>query len=380
MNTPNNFKLRIQNIRDFWRRNSVLLLTIVVTVFCIAGIEYFFEDIWNWSARITENQNESNSAILRNLVLIIAPVVALILALWRLSIADRQSKIANLQQKTAQQHLLNDRFQKGMEMLVDPSLTIRLGGIASLQKLSLESIENHHLQIMGLFSIFVRYPPKLADNEPEPILFEQFEQENLSYNTQRVDIQTILEYLGQRGKKEREFEKLENYILDFRHVDLSFAYIIDSNWSSTNFSSVLLRKAVIIECNLEQAVMSDANLFQTQFRKCILTNAILHYANMENTILIGCDLRNAKFDYCNMVDSVLFKANLENAILYKSDLSGADFKGTNLSDTDLSGAILRNAKNLTQHQIDHALAELGSPPDLTNVKDHVTGKPLVWKN
>ena len=373
MNTLNNFKQRIQSIRDFWRRNSVLLLTIVVTVFCITGMVYFFEDIWNWSARITENPNESNSAILRNLVLIIAPVVALILALWRLSIADRQSKIA-------QQHLHNDRYQNGIDMLVDPSLTIRLGGIASLQNLSLESMENHHLQIMGLFSHFVRYPPRFADDEPDPILFEHFERENLSYNTQRVDIQTILEYLGQRGNKEREFEKLENYILDFRHVDLSFAYILDSNWSSTNFSSVILRNAVIIECNLKNAVMSDANLFQTQFKNCILTKSILHYANMKNTFMIGCDLRNAKFDCCNMVESVLFKANLQNAILYKSDLSGANFMGANLSGADLSDVNLRNAKNLTQPQIDQALAKLGNPPDLTGLNDCVTGKPLVWKN
>ena len=372
MNTLNNFKLRIQTIRDFWRRNSALFVTVIVALSCIVGIVYL-EDIWNWSARITENQNESNSAILRNLVLIIAPAVALILALWRLSIADRQSKIA-------QQHLLNDRFQKGMDMLVDPSLTIRLGGIAGLQNLSFESMENHHLQIMDLFSFFVRYPPKLADDEPELLQFKHFEKENLSYNTQRVDILAILEYFGQRGNKEREFEKLENYILDFRHVDLSFAQIIDSNWSSTNFSSVFLRMAVIIECNFENVVMSNADLFQTQFRKCILTNAILHYANMENTNLIECSLRYTKFDHCNMVDSILIGSDFEYAILYKSDLSGSNFERTNLSGTDLSDTILRNAKNLTQHQIDQAIAELGNPPDLTDLNDHVTGKPLVWKN
>ena len=379
MNTLHNFKLRILTIRDFCRRNSTLFVTVIVALSCTVGIVYL-EDIWNWSARITENQNESNSAILRNLVLIIAPVVALILALWRLSIADRQSKIADLQQKSAQQHFLNDRFQNGINMLADPSLTIRLGGIASLQNLSLESMENHHLKIMGLFSHFVRYPPKYAEDEPESLQFSHFEKENMSYNSQRIDIKEILEYLGRRSQKEREFENLKKYILDFRHADLSFAQIIDSNWSSTNFSSVYLRKAIIIECNLENVVMSNADLFQTQFRKCILTNAILHYANMENTNLIECSLRYTKFDHCNMVDSILIGSDFEYAILYKSNMSGANFERTNLSGTDLSDAILRNAKNLTQHQIDQAIAELGNPPDLTDLNDHVTGKPLVWKN
>ena len=372
MNTLNNFKQRIQNIRDFCRRNSALFVTVIVALSCIVGI-VCLEEIWNWSVRIPENQNESNSAILRNLVLIIAPVVALILALWRLSIADRQSKIA-------QQHLYNDQFQKGLDLLDNPSLTIRLGGIAGLQNLSLESMENHHLQIMGLLSHFVRYPPKYADDEPKSLQFSHFEKENMSYNSQRVDIKEILEYLGRRSQKEREFENLKNYILDFRHADLSFAQIIDSNWSSTNFSSVYLRKAIIIGCNLENVVMSNADLFQTQFRKCILTNAILHYANMENTNLIECSLRYTKFDHCNMVDSILIGSDFEYAILYKSNMSGANFERTNLSGTDLSDAILRNAKNLTQHQIDQAIAELGNPPDLTDLNDHVTGKPLVWKN
>lgn len=379
MNTLNNFKLRIQNIRDFCRRNSALFVTVIVALSCTVGIVYL-EDIWNWSARITETPSESNSAILRNLVLIIAPVVALILALWRLSIADRQSKIADLQQKTAQQHLHNDQFQKGLDLLDNPSLTIRLGGITGLQKLSLESMDNHHLHIMGLLSYFVRYPPKYAGDEPESPQFNLFEKENISYNTERVDIIEILEYLGRRGNKEREFEKIENYILDFRHADLSYANLEDSDWSSTNMSFVYLKYANIKRCNFENAVLNYADLTQTELLFCNLTGASLHYANLTKSNLFGCVLRKADLCFCIMRDSILFEANLENVLLYKGDLSGANFKDASLFGTDLSDAILRNAKNLTQQQIDQALAEFGNPPDLTGLKDHVTGKPLVWKN
>lgn len=379
MNTPSNFKLRIQNIRDFCRRNSALFVTVIVALSCIVGIVYL-EDIWNWSARITENQNESNSAILRNLVLIIAPVVALILALWRLSIADRQSKIADLQQKTAQQHLHNDQFQKGFDLLDNPSLTMRLGGIRGLQNLSFESMENHHLQIMELFSYFVRYPPKYADDEPKSLQFKHFEKENLPYNTERIDINEILEYLGQRGIKEREFEQIKNYILDFRHADLSHVNLEDSDWSSTNMTFVDLKYANIKRCNFENAVLNYADLTHTDLLICNLTGASLYYANLTESNLTNCELRETYLNFCNMRYSDLVEAKLENSILYKCDLYGADFKDTNLSGTDLSDAILRNAKNLTQHQIDQAIAELGNPPDLTDLNDHVTGKPLVWKN
>ena len=379
MNTLNNFKRRIQTIRDFWRRNSILLLTIVVTVSCIAGIVYF-EDIWNWSARTTENQNESNSAILRDLVLIIAPVVALILALWRLSIADRQSKIADLQQKTARQHLHNDQFQKGLDLLDNPSLTIRLGGIIGLQNLSLESMENHHLQIMGLFSHFVRYPPKYADDDPKSLQFKHFEKENLPYNTERIDIIEVLEYLGQRGNKEREFEQIKNYILDFRHADLSHVNLENGDWSSTNMSFVDLKYANIKRCNFENAVLNYADLTQTDLLICNLTGASLYYANLMESNLTNCELREAYLNFCDMRYSDLVEAKLVNSILYKCDLSGADFKNTNLSGADLSDANLQNAKNLTQHQIDQALVKLGNPPDLTGLNDYETGKPLVWKN
>ena len=55
--------------------------------------------------------------------------VGLPLAIWRTKTADRQAD-------TAQQSLLNERYQKGAEMLGNSALAVRMGGIYALQRLA----------------------------------------------------------------------------------------------------------------------------------------------------------------------------------------------------------------------------------------------------
>ncbi len=53
---------------------------------------------------------ESLSITVRNVGLVIGGVVAILLAVWRSNVAQRQAN-------TAQQTLLNERYQRGAEML-----------------------------------------------------------------------------------------------------------------------------------------------------------------------------------------------------------------------------------------------------------------------
>ena len=70
-------------------------------------------------------------------------------------------------------------------------------------------------------------------------------------------------------------------------------------------------------------------------------------------------------------------ADLSGASLWGTNLSAADLSGTNLSYSDFVGAKL--PKDLTQDQLDRAVADPDNPPILTDVKDRKTGKPLVWR-
>ena len=60
---------------------------------------------------------------------------------------------------TAQEGLLNERYQKGAEMLGSPVLAVRMGGIYALQQLAQDHPDTYHLQVMNLFCAFVRRPP-----------------------------------------------------------------------------------------------------------------------------------------------------------------------------------------------------------------------------
>ncbi|MXW53570.1 MAG: hypothetical protein F4Z66_06240, partial [Gammaproteobacteria bacterium] len=77
-------------------------------------------------------KNESGSTTLRNVGLVVAGLIAIPLAVWRSIVAERQAK-------TAARSLLNDRYQKGVEMVgnVD-NLAVRLGGIHVLAQLARE--------------------------------------------------------------------------------------------------------------------------------------------------------------------------------------------------------------------------------------------------
>ena len=75
---------------------------------------------WEWL-----NGGESASTTIRNIALVAAGLIALLLAIWR-------AVVAELQANTAQQGLLNERYQKGAEMLGSDVLSVRLGGIYAL--------------------------------------------------------------------------------------------------------------------------------------------------------------------------------------------------------------------------------------------------------
>ena len=108
---------------------------------------------WDWLS-----EGASTSEVIRNVGLLVAGLVAFPLAIWRALVADRQASAAQRQTATAQQGLLNERFQKGADMLGSDNLSVRLGGIYALQSLALEYPEQYYVQCMRLLCAFVRNP------------------------------------------------------------------------------------------------------------------------------------------------------------------------------------------------------------------------------
>ena len=95
----------------------------VVTWALVVMVAFGLASVAFWDSL---NANESSSATIRNLALVVSVVVALPLAIWRSMVAARQAE-------TAYRGLLNERYQKGSEMLGSNVLSVRLGGIYALR-------------------------------------------------------------------------------------------------------------------------------------------------------------------------------------------------------------------------------------------------------
>ena len=93
----------------------------------------------------------------------------------------------------------------------------------------------------------------------------------------------------------------------------------------------------------------------------------MRWSDFDKVKLCGADLSHSNLSY---VDFATYEFIHDVGI----DLSGVSLFGTNLSGTDLRGT-----KGLTQFQLTGACAEHETPPDLKDLVDAKTGKPLVWR-
>ena len=161
-------------------------LTLVVLVAALALSILF----WDWL-------DKSGSTKIRNLGLVLAAILALPLAIWRSKVAERQAATAQRQAETAQRGLLNERYQKGAEMLGSHVLSVRLGGIYALARLAHEHSADYHTQIMSLLCAFVRNPPPPRKEEKEA-----------RDSGLREDVREIVTTISERSEAEAFAEKL----------------------------------------------------------------------------------------------------------------------------------------------------------------------------
>ena len=112
----------------FWWVLSAIVVSVVGFILLYVG--------WEW---LRSESQESRGTTIRNAFLIIGGLVAVLLAIWRSRMSERQTQVSNEQTKAAlkqagisHQSLLNERFQNGAEMLGSNTISVRLGGIYAL--------------------------------------------------------------------------------------------------------------------------------------------------------------------------------------------------------------------------------------------------------
>ena len=374
-------------------KSGAFWFTVLATVLLVAGVTGSIV-FWDWLHPNTPAE-VSKSTTLRNVGLLIGGILALVFAGWRGWVAERQAG-------TAQQGLLNERYQKGAEMLGSDILSVRLGGIYALERLDAEHPEQYHIQIMKLFCAFVRHPADDSDGRPLD--------SETNPTAPSTDVQAVMDAIGARGDTELELEKLEGYKLDLRRVKLRRASLGMANLSGARLAWACLEGAALEEANLANAILNQANLTGATLGGAKLVGASLRRAILPSAVFWNFPGPLQFITYYNALQQGgVLTANLSKAKLENSDLSGASLEGSdlscayltdvilsgaNLSDANLSGATLVRANlsgvilsedgkipvtGLTQYQLDQACADPDNPPMLDGVVDAETGKPLIWR-
>ena len=323
-------------------------VTVVVTI-ALAVI------LWEWL-----NGGDSGSTTVRNVALVLMGVIALPLALWRSVVADRQAK-------TAQQGLLNERYQKGAEMLGSNVLSVRLAGIYALQSLAAEH-QQYHIQIMSLFCAFGRLPTRDQSLEAEQAPVQPDAPLGI-----RQDVESVMEALGHRTETQKALERKENYRLDMRgaelseaqimgadlsnamfhhsnlsgahfsNTDLTDAFLVDANLSRAQFYEVDFTRTGLVSANFSDAMLQDATMVRLSLHNVNLSGANLGGAHLSGSLLQYATLAGAWLDHADLSGANFLRADLSHARLDKADLSGSQFleanlAGANISEANISGS------------------------------------------
>lgn len=308
-----------------------LTLFVILVIAAAVGI-WSLVHFWDW-LQIGEAGKESGSTTVRNISFVTAGVVALPFAFWRSWVAHRQAD-------TADQNLLNERYQQGAAMLGSDVLTVRLGGIYALQRLAEEHPEHYHIQIMQLFCAFVRHPTRQegpqAGHQDVENESDAGEEETDQSRDLREDVEAVMNAMGARSDTGLALEASKDFRLDLRGSNLSWGMLVDG----TN-----------------------------------LSNADLIRADLSHTNLLGANLSGTNFWGANLTGAELSGANLGGAHLYRASLKWAVLSGAMLSGPDGQ----RPVTGLTQAQLDKACAYADDPPELDGVLELKTDTPLVWR-
>ena len=420
-----------------WLKRAIpswIWVTVLIAVLLLVGTHLAYRN-WDWLTLPLE----SRSTTIRNIAIVFAGFVALILAMWRGAIGERQAA-------TAEQAVLDGRYQRGIEMLASDSLSARLGGIYSLQNLAENQPQQYHIQIMRVFCAFVRHPPPYDSEEAERDSGSAEAEANPRRHVHgrpraRADVQVVMDAIGSRGEPGIAIEKKIGFVIDLNGADLSWTYLEKADLANADLTFTNLYRAVFYEWR--RGLPPPLSLFYLKLRNsnageerpqpdnyanekgwrqtytANLSGADLSYANLSRARMQHVNLSEAQIREANLTGIWLEGANLRKANLFESDLSSRDMLYTNLSGADLSDASLKGSKclgvgmratilcgtrfagtelwatllnsakltedgkhppvDLTQEQLDQTIIVAGNYPDLEGVVDAQTGERLVWR-
>ena len=202
-----------------WLQRWWAPLSAIAVIFVSVVIVVCF---WDWLG----GKEKGPSDIIRNTGLIVAAVVAIILAVWRSDIAQKQTEGAS-------RSLREEQYKTAVEMLGNCQLFVRVGAIDTLTQLAETYPNDFHLRVVRLLAAFVRHPPNSSVSY-------------LPYGA-REETQRILVFIANRSQKARTIEEKEDCIIDLQGANLSGIWLRRGD---------CLARVRLSYCNLSGAVLN----------------------------------------------------------------------------------------------------------------------------
>ena len=240
---------RLPQSGEFWITLSVAIMVVEVLLVVV---------LWD---RLTGD--ESGSATIRNIGLVVAGSLAIPLAIWRAVVADKQASSAQHQTAIAQQGLLNERYQKAAEMLGSDVLSVRIGGIHSLRDLAMECPTQYHVRVMRLLCAFARNPAKSGTDSGEVATSKKYS--NVTFLMLREDLQAVMDVIRGRSNDDVHVEESEGFRLQLQYADLRGATLHGADLRRSILWGADLSGSFLASTRLDCARLNDARLSDAQF-------------------------------------------------------------------------------------------------------------------
>ena len=302
---------------------------------------------------------ESGSTTIRNVGLVILAAVGLPLAIWRSVIAERQAQAAQRQSEIAEQNLLNDRFQKGVEMLGHPDIgSVRIGGVHTLARLAGQYPDIFHLRVMQTLAAFVVDRTRVDEEEAQPGAKEARDYSGYSPPEVRLaadqkvgpvpdlakDVEAAMRSIAERSEGQIALEHGATFQMNLADTSIPGFIFHEADFSGFDLTKADMRRARGWDACLADARLAGADLSAANMRGANFRDADMRRVNLTATRLCGADLRNADLGQVDIASENLWKGARFSSKLVGTDLHGADLRNAQLAGADMRGASLAVAR------------------------------------
>jgi uncharacterized protein YjbI with pentapeptide repeats len=265
--------------------------------------------------------------------------------------SDKKTAEDNL--KLADSKQITERFSKAVEQLGnEESITVRLGGIYSLERIAKDS-KDDHWTIMEVLTAFIRENSNRKKEDGQRSVEILSNSQELNFKIPQ-DIQSAISVIMQRNTENDilnktidlsganlngvEFFEVKLDQFKLYHTKLNKAIFYSVIFNNVNLNCSELNQAFFFSSKLIKVWLSNAQLVQSIFVEADLTQADLTKSNLAQANLTKANLTEADLTEADFTEARIIQAKLVKSTLIKAILVGADFTGADLSDADIEDA------------------------------------------